>query len=323
MFQPRTIEPGAMITEPGFYSNIPILRYHGDDLFNGPHISSSGLRTIFSKSPMEYWIRSPMNPRRVESTESKAFILGRATHHLLLGEPGFLKVYAPQPKILLGKAWHGNRNDCKEWIAQRELEGKTVLTPEQWDAIRGMAGILPWQDGLEDSGLKNVPLVRAGILNGWIEHSLFWQDRETGIWLKGRPDAIPVDSGDTGDLKTTTETAYDELAKAIAEYRYDMQAALIREGMRVVLGLDVEHFYFIFIQNKEPFVGCVVELKPHELDNGWKDCRVALRTLRRCIDTKKWPGPGGTQADAVYIERPKWAVTRAEDRRIFLENELK
>ena len=42
---------GKKITKAGWYSGIPIERYHSADLCDGPAVSSSNLRTCWSKSP--------------------------------------------------------------------------------------------------------------------------------------------------------------------------------------------------------------------------------------------------------------------------------
>lgn len=322
MIVPRILEPGALITEPGIYSNVPIERYHSSGLFLEPSVSSSGLRTIFNDSPMEYWIQSPLNPLRLPPKQTEAFTLGRATHHLLLGEPDFLKYYAVRPEMYLGSKWNSTRTVCKEWEAEKLLQGIEILKPAMWSAIQGMAGILPWQINLEDSGLKNSPLVQAGVLNGLVEHTVCWRDEETGIWVKIRPDNIPTSDGDGADLKTTIDVGYEELQRTIGKYRYDIQAAMIREGLRRVLGLDASNFIFIFVMNEPPHLVRPVQIKPSEMDEADKDWRVALRTMRKCLDQGRWPGPGGTQTDAVWIERLSWAIKQAEARRKFMETEL-
>ncbi len=97
---------------------------------------------------MDYWIHSPLNPRRIDRTESEAFILGRGAHHLLLGEDDFGRYFVARPEELNGKAWNGNRTDCREWMELAAEAGQTVLTPGQMDSIKGMAGILPSAGGL-------------------------------------------------------------------------------------------------------------------------------------------------------------------------------
>jgi hypothetical protein len=86
---------GEKITEPGCYL-MPIEAYHSD-CAAGPSISSSGLRQIEQESPAHYWAQSYLNPDREQEEDSEAFILGRAAHHLLLGEGSFAQKFCVRP----------------------------------------------------------------------------------------------------------------------------------------------------------------------------------------------------------------------------------
>lgn len=313
---------GQPISEPGIYSGVGIDAYHGADLCAGPSISSSGLRTIFADSPMAYWVESPLNPRRIERDESDAFSLGRAAHHLFLGEAEFGRYYAARPAELNGKAWNSNRTDCKEWIEHVEGQGLTILTPGQIEQIRGMAGLLPWQEGLEDSGLVNCPVVKGGALKGLIEHTIIARDPETGVFLKSRPDTIPLASSEFVDLKTTVAVDYDSLSRTLGDYRYDMQAALASLCLEQAVGRPFTSFAFVFVMKKPPHCVEVVELTPRDLDEAMLDLRVAIKTFARCMATGRWPGPGGGRGDARFVERSKWNHDAAMGRRSILELEL-
>lgn len=293
----------------GCYGGIPLESYHGD-LCTGPSVSSSGLRTIFRKSPAHYYVNSYLNPARTGEPETKAFILGRAAHHLLLGEDAFTTLFIGRPEELGGKPWHGNRNECRAWLAEQEEAGRTVLTAAQLEQIRGMA-----------RALSEHPLVRAGILNGEIEKSLVWRDKETGVWLKARPDAIPNDSGDFADLKTSSYTGF-ELDREVANYRYDMQAALTGMGAREVLGLEMTSFSFVFVESEPPHSVEVLTLAKDDIEAAEKDLRSAIRTFAWCLKHGNWFGPSGTQLDARYVHLPQWLRDNASHRRDFLGREI-
>lgn len=238
---------GRRITRPGIYAGLPIEDYHDrTDLFDGPSISSSGLRTIQREGPAAYWIGSPLNPDRVPGPHKAHFDLGRAAHTLLLGEHDFSERYAVRPD-----QWSDWRTKAaKEWRdAQREA-GRTVLEPRDLETIRGMAGLLPWQRNMPESGLANSELVRLGLLEGDIERSVLWRDEETGVWLRARPDVIPRASGVVADLKTI---GHGTPERAIFEHGYHQQAALVAEGLERVAGLVVESVVFVFVQTAPPY----------------------------------------------------------------------
>ena len=293
---------GEKIAKPGLYSGIPMDAYHGD-LCVGPSISSGGLRTIFNQSPAHYYDESYLNPDREEREDNAALILGRATHHLLLGESDFAKHFVIRPDELNGKAWNSNRTDCKEWLAAVAAEHLTVLKGEQVTAIRGMS-----------KSLSANPMINHGILNGLIEHSLVWQDEETGIWLKSRPDAIPTDSADFSDLKTAYDVSDDGITRAIGGNGYHMQAGLIGMASRAVLKMAMQTFTLVFVEKARPHCVRVVTLKPADLALGERQIRAALRIFKRCVETGSWPGPGGHQKDAVYVELREWDRKAAEYR---------
>lgn len=286
---------GGKIDRLGIYSGVPLEIYHGDPCVS-PSISSSGLRTIWSDSPAHYWAFSPYNPNRFTRPTSDAFDLGAAAHHWLLGEADFTKrfVIAPYDDFRSKKA--------RQWRDAERSAGRTVLKAEQMEAVRGM------RDGL----LRN-PLVREGILDGEVERSLFGLDGETGIWVRARPDVMPASSGDIVDLKTTVSVRHDDIANSIAEYGYHVQAGVLRMVCRMIR-LPFTSFSFVFVEKTPPFCTRVVTLKDEEIDRGERIARASLRMFADCMRTGNWPGPGGDQEDAIFIETPSWHQQRTDAR---------
>jgi hypothetical protein len=297
------------ITRDGVY-RMSLADYHGQPC-DGPSISSSGLRTIFQKSPAHFWSTSSLNPEAEPQEDSAAFVLGRAAHHLLLGEDDFSTLFIARPETLKGEPWHGNRTVCKAWLSEQDLAGRTVLMPSDIKAIRGMA-----------RSLSAHPLVKAGILNGEIEQSLIVKDKKTGLYLKSRPDVIPNDSGDFADLKTSSVFG-PELDKEIGKYGYDMQAALVAMNYREVFeGRLLQSFSFVFVETKAPHCVEVLTLKSEDIEEAEKDLRAAIDTFAYCLRTGDWFGPGGTQRDARFAHIPDWVSRDRAFRRDELRREI-
>lgn len=289
---------GKPISEPGIYRGVPMEVYHSGTVCNGPSVSGGGLKTISNESPAHYFHSSPYNPRRVsDGGGTPAMTLGRAAHHRLMGERWFFRHFVirptelPDPKTGEVKPWQGNRQACKDWLAKQRKIGMDVLTPDQVEAIKGMA-----------VNLGKHPLVIAGILRGLIEHSIFWQDKETGVWLKSRPDAIPTDSGDLANLKTTASVQWIDLQRGITNFAMHQGAALEREALRQVVGVDLASYSLVFVESAAPHCVRVCQLKHQDLDLGEKQNRAAIRQFAHGIKTGDWPGPGGHHDDAAYIE---------------------
>lgn len=293
---------GQPISEPGIYRGIGMAAYHSQ-LTVGPSVSSSGLRTIFNESEAHYFRDSYLNPKRAERKESEAFVFGRACHHRLLGEANFNRYFVVRPDELGGKAWNGNRTDCRDWIEVCRSADLTILTPLQRDAILGMA-----------RGLRENPIVQMGILDGLVEHSMVWQDKETGIWLKVRPDVIPTAAADFADLKSAADVSDDGIERAIGDYGLNQQGALVGEACRHVFGREMASFSLVFSEKAEPHVARVKTLKTADLELGARQNRASLRLFARALDTGRWPGPGGEPSDAEYAEIKPWRRKQIEDR---------
>lgn len=309
---PLTLPEAAKIAAPGVYS-LTMEQYHGD-CCEAPSISSSGLRTIWSQSPAHYFETSPYNENawetrvvdgvemvlRKDQDERPHFSLGRAAHHLLfLGRKGFDQEFVTRPS-----KWRDWRtNEAKAWKADQLRAGRTIITDGELDQITGMA-----------RALGAHPLVKAGILDGYVERSLIWKDEETGAWLKSRPDCIPNDSGDYADLKTTASVETDSLARSIAGFGYHMQGALVGMASREVLKREMQTFTLVFVETKPPHCVRVVAIKPDDIARGEKQVRAAARQFADCCIASHWPGPGGDQQDAEFLDLPEWSRKVADDR---------
>ncbi len=284
---------GGKIRDPGIYPGIPLDDYHGD-ICAGHSVSHSGMERIWKHSLALYWDRCYANPDRAEDDPSEYMILGRAAHHLFLGESGFQKVFVRRPVEWKGFTWNSNRLEHKAWLREQAEKGLTVITPTQVEKVIGMG-----------KALAANPLVQQGLLSGDVECSAFWRDDETGLWLKARPDAVPADN-DFIDLKVVSDISEEGILRAVGERGYHRQAAMVCEVMAAVRGLPLrfrppgegEGFSvsLVFIEATRPHCIEVVTLKVADLERGVKENRILLRLLKKALDKNIWPGPTGSQA---------------------------
>lgn len=289
---------GEVITKPSFIADMSMDAYHGQPC-DGPSISSSGLRTIWSQSPAHYYLNSSLNPNREEDEDRPHFTLGRAAHHLLLqGPKGFKDEYVTRPA-----EWRDWRTKAaQEWREEQLAAGLTIITDTELENIAGMA-----------KSLAAHPLVKAGILDGQVERSMFWRDRETGVWCKSRPDAIPSASGMFSDLKTTVSVSTEAIRRTIGDYGYHQQGALVAEGSRHVLGVEMESFSFVWVEKAAPWCVRVTTLSAEDLTRGAMQNAAALRQFAACAAADHWPGPGGDQSDGEIITLAPFAAKRIDD----------
>lgn len=303
---------GKPITAPGIYSDIPMTTKDGrgyhQAITQAPSISSTGIRTIFSKSPAHYFNGSYLNPDAKPQKDTDAFRFGRAAHFLLLGEKGFRDNFVIRPEKFRDdesklQPWNGQKPYCKQWAKEQAAAGLTVITKPELDAIHGMA-----------VSLRKEPLIRAGILNGLIEHSMIWQDEETKVWLKVRPDAIPAVDMAISDLKTASDVTDEGIEKAISDNDLHVQGALIGMACKALLGRPMESFSLVFVEKEEPHCVRVVELSGADLDLGEQQIRAVLPIFAKACETGVWHGPGGGQQDATYFPVRPYRVKQIERR---------
>lgn len=315
---------GHRITKPGCYSKIPLSTYHRGDICGDPKdpnkvrpsVSSSSLRRVFCRkmggSLKHYWAFSPLNPKKKDEPDREQWILGRAVHHLVLGEPYFDKLFVRQPDQIDGKAWSGQGSSVKnrdKFKSEQKRLGRTILTPQQMEKIVGMGEAL-WEN----------PEVRKGLLNGLVERSMFFIDPETGLWVKVRPDVIPTDAFDYSDLKIIGVTPFwDEMQRAIEDWGYYMQAALIAEATQRIFGQPMGDFTNVFVQSTVPHCVDTVKIKDNDLEAGHRANHQAMRGIAHGLKTGHWPGPGGIGIRP--IEMSKRGQERIEEQLTFGEQQ--
>lgn len=291
----------SKISVPGIY-DLPIKDYHGDCCV-GPSTSSSGLRTILLECPAKYWAMSPLNPNRFPDETTKALDIGRAAHSLALGEPEFAKYFVVSPYDAF------NRNPGKQWWdAWKEevgagRESRTVLKPDEFETVKIVALVQQ----------RSAQVMRA-FEQGKAERSLIWQDEETGIWLKARPDWLPDDPASRFicEYKTALSIEPSRMSSDAFKFGYHMQAAMQIDAVQAVLGvkpLGVAHV----VQEKEPpYLAELRMFNEEQIEDGRFMYRRALELFAACIRENYWPGY--TQ-EPTYFQTPYRHAMKVEELR--------
>lgn len=298
---------GETITEPGVWSGVSISDYHGKrDLLDGPSVSKSGLKHIFplhGGSPKAFWGRWAWNPDHIKPKTTPALDFGKAVHCLLLGDEVFEESFVIRPE----KYPDYRSKEAREWRDAMEEIGKTILTDDQIERIRRIA----------DDASKH-PLVHTGILNGRVERSMFAKDPSTGIWLRARPDAVPVD-GVFVDLKTASSFSEDFLERQMADAGYYLQAGMTKM-ICDLLGLPFETFVFFYVLNDDVPDTAHVEIHEADIERGVQMIRWALDTIAECLERGEWPGARPFNDGTRRLQMRPWVKDQI-DRFIQIEHE--
>jgi hypothetical protein len=292
----REIADGEIITEPGAY-RMSMSWYHSQ-CCDGPSVSSTGIRLLALQSPHAFWKTSDLNPDRYPEKEpSDSLILGRAAHALILGDEVFDEhfVYVPKdaprrPTAVQVKAferdgvWSDAAAKGAEWWAEFDANaaGRLLLKEEQVEKIMRMG-----------ENLRENTFAVEVLTSDLIEISMVWQDPITGIWIKSRPDCIPSNGVDFGDLKTFAPKSRDLIISAqrsVTDFGYPLQMALAVMGAEVVFGTTAERCALVFVQTSAPFEVVPIEIDPVSIYWARVLIRQGLDRMKHGLDTGEWPG---------------------------------
>ena len=259
----------AKITKPGIY-DIPNGVYHSQ-CCDGPSISSTGLRKIRMQSPAHFWNKSDLNPDAEIDKWTPNLNFGAAAHSMIL--EGTL----PEDQYVLKAYDNYRKNEAKKWRDDQLKDGLIIFSKDDLETITGMA-----------ESLAEHPLIKQGLFKGEIERSLFWQ--RDGVWLKARPDVMPVDNVIT-DFKTVARGGSRHTGRAVIDYGYHIQAAMICDGVKAVTGRDIDHYSIMTVEKDPPYVVTHHPIMPAFIDIGRYEYRKAFEVFKTCLACLLYTSP--------------------------------
>lgn len=291
-------DDAPLITAPGFYPHISAEDYHRREICPAPSISSSGLKTILRRSPRHYWHDSPLNPERPPEKDKAHFNIGKAAHDVLLLSERWPEAYFVLPEDFNARATKEQADYHAARAAAIEA-GKTVLKFDEAETVMAMA-----------ASLRANPLAVAALTNGESEVTLAWQDAETGVWLRVRPDFLPTKRLIVPDLKTAADGSPAAFRRAIDNYGYHQSAALYCDGIKAVFGELPTNWLHIVMEKEAPHVASLYELPGEDIERGRWLNRKAIRTFAECLNADRWPGYADEPAQ---VGLPGWARKAVDD----------
>jgi exodeoxyribonuclease VIII len=230
-----------------------------------PAANKSGMDKI-NKSPAHY-IHEKLNP----TPPTPAMVFGSSFHDALLLPAEFPNRYVAAPKF--DKRTNAGKAAAAEFEAANV--GKTLVDPEEMESIKGMA-----------DAIKAHPEASKFLAAGTSELSCFWNDAETGVLCKARPDLL-LDNGTIVDIKTTNDASFSEFQKSIANFRYHVQAAWYLDGVKKFQPAD--SFVFVAVEKKPPYAVAVYMIDEASIEKGREEYRKNLKIYAECLKTGVWP----------------------------------
>ena len=301
---PDANTPQPLISVPGVYSDIANADYHTPGLTPSPALSSSGARALLTTCPARFY-HDYVKPR--PPVFKRCFDFGQAAHLMVL-EP---HLFRQSVSVVRGKTKEGKPSDgytSQDAKDQRDYaydNGLVPLLPDEYDAIVAMR-----------EALFADPVAKAAFDPAYVvtEQTRVWVDPETGVWAKARLDGSAITAAYFSDYKTTISAKPDDVAKAIVNYGYHIQAAWYLESVAQTGGPAIDRFAFVFQEKTAPFLCSVHWLEPEWIEEGRKAGAAARQKFSECMNSGRWPGYQSATGGAHSVAMPGWFRRQIEDR---------
>jgi hypothetical protein len=252
-----------LVQESGVYFGLDEERYHA-----ALALSASGIKQL-RVSTLDWFMRSPLNPERDEEEDNEARLIGRAYHRRICeGRAAFAASYhAAIDPADYPDALRTNEELCAA-IARAGGPVKGVRGLRKAQLIEQLLAIDPqalvWDRLVADHAAEHIgkillsapvihrievaatmieahPQLKKAFTDGAPEVSVFWTDAETGVPCKCRFDYLKPRA--IVDLKSFDARGLPldkAIARAVALYKYNIQAAFYLKGAEEARGLIAE-----------------------------------------------------------------------------------
>jgi len=207
---------------------------------------------------------------------SKAMLLGTMAHVAVLEPTKLDAAFVEKPE---GKEGDFRTKEGKEWKAK--IGTTPILDQDEARAVRGIRDSIAAHDAAK------------ALLAGCDSEVAMFAQHRTGLWIKGRVDALKVESDNEAvivDVKTTSAGAdYGTFSRQAASLNYHVSAAWYCH-LAGLNGLPPARFYWIAVEVAPPFAVAVYEIHADALDLGVGMMNDALELIAQCEDAGVWPG---------------------------------
>lgn len=258
--------------KPGIYPNLSNEEYHADR----ESYSRSALMA-FKRAPYHYWAEY-LNPARPAKEATPTMIFGSAFHTYVLEPEIFENEYdIGPPKILLKDVGREAFDLYKVHVERIEKSTKKIIPYNDAVIMKAMM----WS-------LRGNRQAWELIQGAKYEQSYFWEDRESGLIVKARPDILHPNM--IVDLKTCADASPRGFQNAMASGGYHIQGSMVREAIRELEGRDIPNVINICIEKTYPYSIGIYLIDEEALEIGRLEFKGLLTKLNHAIMHNDFPG---------------------------------
>ncbi len=224
----------------------------------------------------------------IEPEDTPSTLFGRAFHCYSLQHKDFLTNYASFSNYV-DKRTKAGKEKWQEF--QEANKDKAIIISDDMQKIKDM-----------HMAINKHPFAKELLEKGVSEITVVWQDEETGLWCKCRPDRIP--EGEKGiliDLKTTSSASEYVFQGSVIKYGYARQASMSMEGIAKATGVEYDHFAFISVEKDPPYRTEIYTLDIEFLGYGFDEFHRLLRLEKKCRDSRVYENFQNAGASELFL----------------------
>ncbi len=273
--------------KPGVYKNTELSNedYHA----HKDSISRSALM-LFSDSPYKYWARY-RNPSAPKTTSSSAMKLGSAFHDFILEPELFEQKYIIKPERIYKK--DGDIEAYEKYkllLEEYAISKKITLDDDEYQTLCAM----------KESLSKNKKAMNL-LLDGRVEHSFFWNDSESKLLCKVRPDVLHDDI--IVDLKTISDASPQNYQRSMITGGYHIQGAMVRTGVECIEGNRIDTVINVCVETTYPYSVGIYFIDQAALDYAEEKFKKILGDISFAFTHNHYQ-----DYEVQTIGIPKWAI---------------
>jgi len=265
--------------------NISIEDYHAGEGFSRSKLIH------FNKSPLHFYHEAYGNAKKQKLVDivkkANPLEFGNALHTYVLERDSFFDRYIPMIKV--NRTTTAGKEAYKAFLDK--ADGKQIICEDALMELQAMG-----------ESIESHVEAKALISDAEYEKSLFWTDPDTGILCKVRPDIWH--NNFICDLKTTASGSFRDFQKSVYTYSYHIQAGMIQEALKHVLGVEMDNFIFVAVEKEAPYAVAVYRLDPLAVGLGVTKFKNILLGIKECQETNNWPS-----YPSEWIGVPTWATS--------------
>lgn len=283
-----------MIDKAGIY-DMTLDAYVADPVVE-PSLSSSIAHMLLEESPLHAWHKHPKLNPKYRSQEASRFDIGTAAHAILLE--------GDRSKIAVIDAPDYRTKEAKIAQAEARALGHTPVLAHQMVQVEAMVEVA--QEAIGNSEMSEMFTPSQGKS----EQTLIWKD--SGVWLRSRPDWLTNVCDVILDYKTTTCAEPNHWTRTMLGNGFHLQAALALRGIKHLTGQEQVRFVFMVQETEPPYAMSFPALSPAFLTHADQRLQDAITKWRTCLETCNWPS---YPTRIAYLDLPNWAWMQWEAQR--------